>query len=602
MMLLGLCLLARAALPAGSAQGADGREAGQALERIRVELDAAQRSQDHLRLQALYGELAALQPDNPEAHRGHGLSLFLGGRHEGAAAALRRAVALRPDLAGARLYLGISLYHTNRFREALGEINKSPELAVGQPVALHWQGACYRALGELAQAIAVLEAARGKAPSNADTLHLLVRSYLERSAQLMGELLADAPQSAFARLLRAQELLMDGIMQAALRELDSALESSPGMAGLHLTRGQILWAQEEYDLAAEEFRREISYDPLSAEARIRLAGYELDRGNTGSAREHLRFAELCGSDDDRMARLRAGTLHTAAVQQPQSPAESQVAPAQEGPLQRARILYARGDHASAAALLEELPASSPKSVEAARVLVRCHLAGKHTRRAAEQLSKILEFVPHDPESLYLAGKVYERLASETADALYASDPDSASVRLLRGEAFERGPRYEFQRALDEFSAAIETDPQNLSVHHAAGRVLFKMKRFDEAARHLRLVLSRNQHHGMANYLLGKIQLAEGRRADAIDHLSAAVAAQPGLADARRDLARALVLEGRHAAGIEIYKDLLGQHPTDSSLHALLAVAFRQAGSIDQAREHAEQARRLGSEKQRLGQK
>ena len=163
----------------------------------------------------------------------------------------------------------------------------------------------------------------------------------------------------------------------------------------------------------------------------------------------------------------------------------------------------------------------PDFIEVRRLLTRCRLAEGADSKAADQLTEILELKPADAESLYLAGKAYERLATVTAEDLFALNPDSASVRLLRGEAFERGPRNDFDKALAEFRKAVELQPDDPAAHHAIGRVLFKMKRFDEAVPHLQEVLARNRMHGMANYLLGKIHLVNRNRVTAIKHLQAA---------------------------------------------------------------------------------
>ena len=297
-------LLATAQAVYTAPQG-DDPDGARRLDWLRAELAAARQAQDPSRLRAAYEELAALQPDNSEFHRGHGLAAYLSGDYQQAIAALTRAADLEPDLAGARLYLSMSLYRTNRFQEALEAVDQSPELAASQPAALYWKGASHRALRQLAPAIAALEAARRGSEPDPNLLQLLTRSYSERSSELLRRLLSTSPDSAAARLLKAEELAMDGVDQAALRELDTALSASPGFIGLHLAKGGILWAQEEYEAGAAEFRLELDNDPLSLEASLRLAAYHLDQGDSGEARALLRRVGRYSPPDDRIAELAA---------------------------------------------------------------------------------------------------------------------------------------------------------------------------------------------------------------------------------------------------------------------------------------------------------
>ena len=585
-------LLATAQAVYTAPQG-DDPEGARRLDRLHAELAAARQAQDPSRLRAAYEELATLQPDNSEFHRGHGLAAYLSGHYQQAIAALARAADLEPNLAGARLYLSMSLYRTNRFQEALEAVNQSPELAAGQAAALYWKGASYRALGQLAPAIAVLEAARRTSEPDPNLLQLLTRSYSERSSELLRRLLSTAPDSAAARLLKAEELAMDGVHQAALRELNTALSASPGFIGLHLAKGGILWAQEKYEAGAAEFRLELENDPLSLEASLRLAAYHLDQGDSGEAGALLRRVGRYSPPDDRIAELTAAAEQSVDADD-QSRANQVRTPPSITSLAEAEIAYRNGWPEVAAAGLESILGAQPDSTEARRLLARCRLAEGDVAKAASQLVEILGSQAGDAEALYLAGKAYERLAMETAEALLALKPDSASIRLLRGEAFERGPKHELKKALAEFRQALELQPDDPGTHHAIARVLYKMKRFDEAVPHLEEVLASNRSHGTANYLLGKIQLVNRNRIAAIKHLQVAVDARPELSDAKRDLARALVLAGRHQEGIDLYKSLLRVNPADSSLHALLAVAYRVAGQMAEARIHAERARSVGS--------
>ena len=563
------------------------------LDSLLAEVRSAQQAQDSARLGAAYAKLATLQPDNPEFHRGHGLALYLRGEYQHAVAALESAAKLRPDLLGVQLYLAMSLYRTNRFQEALGALENSPELAAGRPVALYWKGAVHRALGQFAPAIAALQTARRAAPPDANLLQLLTRTYSDRSTELLRELLSIAPTSAAARLLRAEELAMDGVEEAALRELESALASSPDFAGLHHAKGEILWSRGEYEAGAAEFRQELENDPLGFESSLRLAAYRLDRGDHAEALALLDGVADYRPNDDRVVSLLAsaerlgGSAAQVDIDSPAPPSES---------LAGAESAYRRGRPDLAVQLLKPFIESEPGVVQARMLLARCYVAQGADSKAANQLTAVLDSDPRNTEALYLAGSAYERLAAATAEDLFALNPDSASVRLLRGEAFERGPKSDLEKALAEFRKAVELQSENTAAHHALGRVLFKMKRYEEAIPHLQEVLARNRRHSMANYLLGKIYLVNRDRITAIKHLEMAIDARPGLSEAKRDLARALVFSGRRDEGIAIYKKLLLADASDPSLHAQLAVAYRTAGRMDEARTHAERAQKLAAAK------
>ena len=571
-----------------------GPESQQRIEALLAEVSQAQQTQDHSRLRAAYAEIAALRPDTPEYQRGLGLACYLGGDYAGAITALERAASLQPELAGVSLYLGISYYRANRFQEAVEALERAPELDSGAPAAQFWLGASYRALGRHAEAVPMLEAAHEKAKSDPEILLLLTRTYSEHAAGWFRQLLAVAGTSAPARLLRAEELAMDGVDQAAMKETDAALEQDPGLIGLHLLRGQILWAAEDFAKSADEFQRELENDPLSAEAHLMLGAYRLDLGDASTALGHLRRASLHRPSDEVIRELLDEALR-AGVADADPKVPSRGPEAAEPTLEDAIAAYKRGQATEAAALLERFLSRRPGTAAARLILARCRIAEGQLRMALEQLNRVHEQDQEEPETLYLLGKTYEGLASQAAGRLFELNPDAPGVRLLRGEAFERGPKYDFESALAEFRAAKESSPDDPAVDQAIGRVLFKMKRFDEAVPHLEAALARNPGHGTANYLLGKIRLLQGNRKDAIATLREAVRARPGLVDARRDLASALAREGRLEEAIGMYEDLLTDHPTDASLHALLATAYRRAGRIEEAKAHAEKARTAGQE-------
>jgi tetratricopeptide (TPR) repeat protein len=105
--------------------------------------------------------------------------------------------------------------------------------------------------------------------------------------------LALEPQSALARLNLGMLHMGRGEVEAALRNLEAAVEAASELAQAHLLLGLIAYQARELEAAATRFRRALELDAVaSAEAKLYLgsilaAGGDLDAG-AGLLEEFLR--------------------------------------------------------------------------------------------------------------------------------------------------------------------------------------------------------------------------------------------------------------------------------------------------------------------------
>ncbi|MFV3131994.1 methyltransferase domain-containing protein, partial [Niveispirillum sp. KHB5.9] len=93
-------------------------------------------------------------------------------------------------------------------------------------------------------------------------------------------------------------------------------------------------------------------------------------------------------------------------------------------------------------------------------------------------------------------------------------------------------------------------------------------------------------------LLGELLLEEGQAAEAADHLSQAVAAEPDRIPWLRALVTALMDAGRAAEALPRCRDLLARRPDDAAGQAHMARLLLDAGDREAALAHAREARFL----------
>jgi tetratricopeptide (TPR) repeat protein len=161
---------------------------------------------------------------------------------EAACAALRLALASRPDDAELQCHLGVALLRLERPGEAIDWLARAVALKPGMAAAHNARGAAWAALGRHDDALGCYRATLASAPNSADAQHNV--------------------GTALAALGREDE---------ALAAYDAALALDPAHAGALANKGNALKTLGRLDAARGALARAIALDPLAARAYLSLA-------------------------------------------------------------------------------------------------------------------------------------------------------------------------------------------------------------------------------------------------------------------------------------------------------------------------------------------
>src|SRR3954471_23233131 len=208
-------------------------------------------------------------------------------------------------------------------------------------------------------------------------------------------------------------------------------------------------------------------------------------------------------------------------------------------LDKAALLFDKGDYAGTLACAEEAARAAPRSVEGHhnRAIALLRLARLDEARDAPELA--LALAPDDPETLEAAADLQVNQLPPSGDrsALgleYARRgsrhvprrdvEEVARLALLEGQALiDLGRAAEALRRID---AALVAQPHFGAAVYERGVALFELCRFDEARATFTKVLAATPDHAHALYHLGLIEERAGDEAAAARHLAAATPADP----------------------------------------------------------------------------
>jgi tetratricopeptide (TPR) repeat protein len=222
------------------------------------------------------------------------------------------------------------------------------------------------------------------------------------------------------------------------------------------------------------------------------------------------------------------------------------------------------------------------------------LTQSHLQQLREQMEMRLGKSDQDADALKTLIGIFREMSSRTLQQIAEIDPNSYRVHMMKGESYEKQEQY--SKASEEYKAAYASKPDVPGIRFAIGSCYWKSRQFDEASQWLQEELKRNPHHAIASYQLGNIYVYRNKPLLAVPLLEQALAVQPQLGDARRDLGKAHVQLGQYERAIAEFKRVAELEPEDDTIHSLLANAYRKQGNAEFEKAELELFRRLNQAK------
>jgi tetratricopeptide (TPR) repeat protein len=390
-----------------------------------------------------YREAIRLAP-SAELYEKLGLTRFMALDYASGAEAFQQAIRREPKRWTSQLFLGICLYRTNRFREALPHLERAFELNPQHNETQFWLGNCYLALRNFDQGVQRLRAALDKEPRNEDYLYALTQAYLDAATLLHKRLgLYDPPEKRRQELeeqhqLRSDQFESGGSWEQSVRRL------------------------EELEIEYSAMRK----DSMPESERL----YVLERVYFGLAQLMGRRVWILKPDSYRSHQL-LGEAYEGNEDYEQAIREFQealrLAPNQPGMHYSLGHVYWQMKRFDDAVLeMEKELALNPQHASANYVLGHIYVYRREFDKAAQFLKRTLAAVPDHVEARKQLGKVYSLTndnqgALRELEAAVRLDPKDSSVRYLLASVYRKlGQAEKAKKELEIFNELYAQEHQH----------------------------------------------------------------------------------------------------------------------------------------------
>ena len=337
--------------------------------------------------------------------------------------------------------------------------------------------------------------------------------------------------------------------------LSAATLSQSGTAASHIEQAHRLIAQGDTKAAIAEYEAAVLADPSSVEAQGNLGVLQFFANQCDAALPHLKAALQLKPAEARVQALvgicqkRAGEIEDA-----------------ERNLTAALPLLQN-------AKLHVLILSNLAQIEYARGELQ------EASSSIAELTKSDEAEPEDPDTLYLAFRIYSDLADSARNKLALLAPASGRIHLLMAEEFIKAG--DATSAIRQYELALKQDSGFLGVHFELGEALLKESLAEDslarATAELQIGLKEDPRNAAAEAKLGFIESYRGHTAQAEELYRHALALNPNQLEALLGLGSILHDRGENDKAAELYARASLNDPLDESIHFRLAQIDRQLG-------------------------
>jgi tetratricopeptide (TPR) repeat protein len=310
--------------------------------------------------EAVWRAVVKANPADAEAYAHLGFFESRREHYKQAVPLYRKALAIDPSMAGVRLNLGLALFKGGELKEAIQAflplLKSAPASSAEAQRVTALLGIAEYGVGNYAQAIPYLKTAAANDPQNLQFRLLLAHSCLStRQFQCVldayREILSLNAESAEADMLAGEaedEMQNHG---AAIEQFRAAVKADPREPNVHFGLGYLLWTQNQFEEAAQQFEAELANVPDHAQALAFLADSYMQLNRSGEAMPLIEKALKIDPNVPR-AHLDLGILYADAGRHEEAIRElktaARLSPSDPNPHWRlARLYQAMGNKAQA---------------------------------------------------------------------------------------------------------------------------------------------------------------------------------------------------------------------------------------------------------------
>ncbi len=193
--------------------------------------------------------------------------------------------------------------------------------------------------------------------------------------------------------------------------------------------------------------------------------------------------------------------------------------------------------------------------------------------------------PADADVLYQSARAHMRAWNDAVYQMFQKAPASYRVNQISAEILEIQGKY--PDAIAEYRKALGKNPRALDLHFRLGRVLLMDSQgppaLEAARREFEAELALNADDAAAEYEVGQVLLAQGQRADGIQHLERALALRPDFLEALLAIAKLKVNAKSYTEAITLLKRAVVIQPRSEPAHYNLMLAYRNSGDLEAAK-------------------
>jgi tetratricopeptide (TPR) repeat protein len=223
--------------------------------------------------------------------------------------------------------------------------------------------------------------------------------------------------------------------------------------------------------------------------------------------------------------------------------------------------FGLGEYAAAVPYLKKATAADPQNLPFRMTLAQSCLWSKQYQCVLDVYKEIVTLNADSAEADMLAGQAYDEMKNDVA-------------------------------ALEQFRAAVKTDPRLPNVHFGYGYLLWRQLKFDAAEQEFKAELDNNPEHTQALTFLGDTEIHQGHPEAALPFLKHALRINPSLALAHLDLGIVYSDQRQNNEALRELQTAARLSPQDPNVHWRLGRLYQSMGRKAEAKAEFDKTRIL----------